>query len=141
MGWVDSGGTGIDGMVRATNAHTGWDNADRGGRYLIRDVSNWGFDKWRRYYKQQVGNHRAPVILHPQLRTEWFSYLDENGSGHFQVGRGYDTYTEVDKANYFEPFNQQRFDPQERFIGRNQERNMVNSYRANLDHAIPTIGL
>ena len=57
------------------------------------------------------------------------------------MGRGYlerpDRPTEV---SYFEPWNQQAFDPSEPFIKRVQWRNAFRSYQANLAHPFHNIG-
>ena len=66
---------------------------------------------------RHIVDYRAPVVLHPVLLKQFFPYLDDDGSGHFQVGRGYDK--RGDKTpllGYFEPWDQQRFDPDEPFI-------------------------
>ena len=76
------------------------------------------------------------------LLTKYYPYLDDNGSGHFQVGRGYDKKgTKADLLGYFEPWNQQRFDRSEPAIARVQWRNAYKSYRANLAHFAHNIGV
>ena len=34
--------------------------------------------------------YQAPVVLHPVLLKQYFPYLDDDASGHFQVGRGFE---------------------------------------------------
>jgi hypothetical protein len=71
--------------------------------------------------QKHIAQYRAPVILHPLLLTRYFPYLDHNGGGHFQVGRGYKTNKHgTQMVGYFEPWNQQRFHPSEPFIARVQ---------------------
>ena len=38
---------------------------------------------------RHIVDYRAPVVLHPILLARYYPYLDDDGSGHFQVGRGY----------------------------------------------------
>ena len=66
---------------------------------------------------RHIVDYRAPVVLHPILLKKCYPYLDHDGSGHFQVGRGYDKRDgKTPLLGYFEPWNQQRFDPYEPFI-------------------------
>ena len=70
------------------------------------------------------------------------SALDDDASGHFQVGRGYDKNGKKPaKLGYFEPWNQQRFDPSEPYIARVQWRRAYQSYRANQAHPHQNIGV
>ena len=63
-------------------------------------------------------------------------------SGHFQAGRGYDKRgKKPDLVSYFEPWNQQRFDPSEPYIDRVQWRLGYRSYRANEAHFQHNIGV
>ena len=39
---------------------------------------------------RHVVDYRAPLVLHPILLKRYYPYLDDDASGHFQVGRGYD---------------------------------------------------
>lgn len=136
-------GTAITAMVRETNQHTGWDNSQHAGTYVVLDISSYSFSQWYSLNYRHTYNYRAPVILHPQLLTQYFPYLDDNGSGHFQVGRGYDFNNGpgVNQIGYFEPWNQAKFDPSERFIPRVQWRSAMNSYRANRAHPAKNIGV
>lgn len=142
VGWTDNGGTGITGLVSAVNRHTGWDKPKYAGTYASYDVSGWSYATWHSYFVKHIAKYRAPVVLHPQLLKKYFPYLDDNGSGHFQVGRGYiQKKSGPDVIGYFEPWNQQRFDPSEPYIKRLQNRKMILSYRANQAHSYPTMGL
>ena len=59
-----------------------------------------------------------------------------------QVGRCYDKKgTKSDLLGYFEPWNQQRFDPSEPSISRVQWRQAYKSYRANEDHFQHNVGV
>ena len=72
---------------------------------------------------RHIHDYRAPVVLHPILLKKYFPYLDDDASGHYQVGRGYNKRgVRAEPIGYFEPWNQQRFDPSEPFISRVQWR-------------------
>jgi len=87
-------------------------------------------------------DYRAPTIQHPILRKAYFPYLDDNASGHFQVGRGYDKRgSRSNLISYYEPWNQRRFDPSEPYIARVQWRSAYKSYRANKAHFQHNIGV
>ena len=67
------------GQARATPARTS------------RSTSATGrFQQWMLLMMRHIVDYRAPVILHPILLKQFYPYLDDDGSGHFQVGRGYD---------------------------------------------------
>ena len=135
-------GTAISSMVRVTNMRTGWDNADRAGRYVVLDIDDFTFLQWWHLIQKHVAQYHAPVILHPLLHKEWFPYLDDNASGHFQVGRGYTTNDRgVRFLGYFEPWNQQRFDRSEPYIQRVQWKRAYKSYLANQAHFQHNIGV
>ena len=137
-----SSGTAITDMVRVTNAATGWDDKDHAGAYITLDVGDYGFGKWQLLLFRHIVDYKAPVILHPILLKKYYPYLDDDASGHFQVGRGYKK--RGDKPNqigYFEPWDQQRFDPSEPYIDRVQWRQAYKSYRANEAHFQHNIGV
>ena len=136
-----TGGTSINRMVSATNTYTGWDNADHAGKYIVLDIGNYTFTQWFTLMKKHIATYRAPVILHPVLKKRYYSYLDDDASGHFQVGRGYDTRGAYWRMTYFEPWNQQRFDPSEPFIARLQYHRAWNDFLANRAHPAHNIGL
>jgi hypothetical protein len=145
--WADklgttTSGTAITDMVRVVNTTTGWDREDRAGAYITLDISDYGFGKWQLLLFRHIHDYRAPVVLHPILLKRYYPYLDDDASGHFQAGRGYDK--RGDKTNqigYFEPWNQQRFDPSEPYIARVQWRDAYKSYRANQAHFQHNIGV
>ncbi len=135
-------GSSITDMVRVVNNATGYDRADRAGPYIVLDISDWSFQQWMLLMARHVVDYRAPVVLHPILLARYFPYLDHDGSGHFQVGRGYrkrDGNTPL--LGYFEPWDQQRFHPDEPFIDRVQWRNAYQSYRANRAHFQHDLGV
>jgi hypothetical protein len=135
-------GTSITSMVDVVNRYTGWDKASYAGPYITLDISDWSFRQWMLLMARHIVDYRAPVILHPVLLTQFYPYLDHDGSGHFQVGRGYrkrDGKTPL--LGYFEPWNQQRFHPDEPFIDRVQWRNGYRSYRANQAHFQHNLGV
>jgi len=135
-------GTSIDDMVRVTNANTGWDESTHAGKYVVLDVGAFTFQQWLLLNMRHIVDYQAPLIYHPILLKEFYPYLDDDASGHYQVGRGYlvreGKPTEV---SYFEPWNQQLFDPSEPFIKRVQWRSAYRSYRANLAHPAHNMGV
>lgn len=135
-------GTAISEMVRVVNGSTGWDRTDHAGPYIALDVGDWSYPEWTTLLMRHVADYRAPVVLHPILQKRFYPYLDDDASGHFQVGRGYSQKPgKPVKISYFEPWNQQRFDPSEPAIGRVQWRSAYKSYRANLAHPHQNIGV
>lgn len=135
-------GTAITEMVRVTNAATGWDRADRAGTYITLDIADWTWSQWWLLQMRHIHDYRAPVILHPVLLKKYYPYLDDDASGHFQVGRGYDKNgSDPNLISYFEPWNQQRFDPSEPYIARVQWRSGYRSYRANQAHFQHNLGV
>jgi hypothetical protein len=135
-------GSAITDMVRVVNHATGYDRPNRAGPYIVLGIADWSFREWRLLMARHVVDYRAPVVLHPVLLTRYFPYLDHDGSGHFQVGRGYrkrDGRTPL--LGYFEPWDQQRFHPDEPFISRVQWRDAYQSYRANQAHFQHDLGV
>ncbi len=135
-------GTAITEMVRVLNGNTGWDRPDYAGKYVVLDIGDFTYEQWLLLNMRHIVDFRAPLIYHPILLKEFYPYLDDDASGHYQVGRGYleraDRPTEV---SYFEPWNQQRFDPSEPFISRVQWRDAFKSYRGNQAHYAHNIGV
>ena len=106
------------------------------------DIGRYYFDKWMLLMMRHIHDYRAPVVLHPILLKRFYPYLDDDASGHFQVGRGYDKRgKKPDLLGYFEPWNQQRFDPSEPYIARVQWRNAYRSFRANKAHFQHNVGV
>jgi hypothetical protein len=135
-------GTAISDMVSVTNRYTGWDRDDHAGRYITLDISDWTYGQWWLLQMRHYRDYRAPIILHPILLKRWYPYLDDDASGHFQVGRGYDKNgADPNTISYFEPWNQQRFDPSEPYIERVQWRSAYRSYRANQEHFQRNLGV
>lgn len=135
-------GTAITDMVRLTNEATGWDRPDRAGTYITLDIADWTWSEWWLLQMRHIHDYRAPVILHPVLLKKYYPYLDDDASGHFQVGRGYDKNgSDPNLISYFEPWNQQRFDPSEPYISRVQWRSGYRSYRANRAHFQHNLGV
>ena len=91
---------------------------------------------------RHIHDYRAPVVLHPILLKRFYPYLDDDASGHFQVGRGFAKRgKKPDLLGYFEPWNQQRFDPSEPYIKRVQWRDAYRSFRANKAHFQHNVGV
>ncbi len=145
--WADrlgttSSGSSISEMVRVVNSATGYDQEKYAGKYVVLDISQWSYKEWMLLQLRHVHDYRAPVVLHPILLQRFYPYLDDDASGHFQVGRGYDKNGgKPGLLGYFEPWNQQRFDPSEPYIARVQWRRAYNSYRANQAHPHQNIGV
>jgi hypothetical protein len=145
--WADrlgttSSGSSITEMVRVVNDATGYDQESYAGKYIVLDISDWSFKQWLLLQMRHIEDYRAPVVLHPILLKRFYPYLDDDASGHFQVGRGYDKAGDKPtRLGYFEPWNQQRFDPSEPYISRVQWRNAYQSYRANEAHPHRNIGV
>ena len=137
-----SQGTAISDMVRVVNRSTGYDGKRRAGPYIVLDISRWSFQKWLLLQMRHITDYRAPVVLHPVLLKKFYPYLDDDASGHFQAGRGYDKNgARPPLIGYFEPWNQQRFDPSEPYIQRVQWQSAYKSYRANRAHYQQNIGV
>ena len=135
-------GTAITDMVRVVNNKTHYDDADHAGPYVVLDISDFTFKQWYRLMMRHVHDYKAPVVLHPVLLKQYYPYLDDDASGHFQVGRGFDQNQGGNpRIGYFEPWDQSKFDPSEPAIGRVQWRNAYRSYRANLDHFQHNVGV
>ena len=145
--WADAlgtttSGTAITSMVNVVNRATGYDKASYAGPYITLDIGDWTFGQWRLLMARHIVDYRAPVVLHPVLLQRFYPYLDHDGSGHFQVGRGYRKRDgKPPLLGYFEPWNQQRFHPDEPFIDRVQWRNAYQSYRANEAHFQHNLGV
>jgi hypothetical protein len=137
-----SSGTGMTDMVRVVNSNTGWDKPTYAGKYITLDVGGWSYKQWMLLMMRHISDYKAPVVLHPILRKRYYPYLDDDASGHYQVGRGYNKNgKKAALLGYFEPWNQQRFDPSEPRIERVQWRNAYKSYRANQDHFLHNLGV
>jgi len=145
--WADklgttTSGSAISDMVRVINGSTGWDREEYAGDYVVLDISGWSYEKWLLLQMRHIEDYRAPVVLHPILLRKFYPYLDDDASGHFQVGRGYDKRGHKPAhLGYFEPWNQQRFDPSEPSIARVQWRSAYQSFRANQAHPHQNIGV
>jgi hypothetical protein len=99
-------GTAISAMVKQTNLKTNWDVA--AGTYIVQNVGHWNTQKFFTVHQNHLGDGKpAPVIEHTQLLKRYFPYLAFNHSGHYQVGRGYDTKNGT--IAIFEVFNERRF--------------------------------
>lgn len=137
-----SSGTSVYEMVRVVNQSTGWDGEDHAGPYIVLDIGKYGFEKWMLLMMRHIADYQAPVVLHPHLLKQFYPYLDDDASGHFQVGRGYAKRgSKPDLLGYFEPWNQARFDPSEPAIARVQWRNAYKSFRGNQAHPAHNVGV
>ena len=81
------------------------------------DIGDFTFQQWLLLNMKHVVDYQAPLIYHPILLKQFYPYLDDDASGHYQVGRGYlEREGKPTEVSYFEPWNQQRFDPSEPYI-------------------------
>lgn len=97
-----SDGTAITLMVKAVNAHTTWDKV--GGTYAVWSVT----DKSTAAFASKIKNKivkGAPIVLHPRLLKNQFSYINFDHGGHFQAGTGYTS----DILQFIEPYNEKDF--------------------------------
>ena len=139
---TSTAGSAITDVVRVINNNTGWDRTEHAGTYVTLDVGDFSFDEWYLMMMRHVSDYTAPVVLHPVLHQKYYPYLDDDASGHFQVGRGYDQNPGGEPLlGYFEPWNQQRFDPSEPFIERVQWQSAYQQYRANQAHFQHNVGV
>ncbi|MCW2772921.1 MAG: hypothetical protein JWN91_1247 [Nocardioides sp.] len=135
-------GTSIYDMVRVVNQSTGWDGKDHAGPYVVLDIGKYSFTQWELLMMRHIHDYQAPVVLHPILLKQFYPYVDDDASGHFQVGRGYaKNGDKPDALSYFEPWNQHRFDPSEPTIARVQWRSAYKSYRGNQAHYAHNVGV
>ena len=117
--WADKLGTTTDGsaiseIARQINRSTGYDGKRRTGPYIVLDISNFSFREWMQLITRHLADYRAPLVLHPVLLERFYPYLDDDASGHFQLGRGYRAEQgRTRRIGFFEPWNQQAFDPSE----------------------------
>ena len=145
--WADrlhttSAGTAITDMVRVVNNNTGYDNTDHAGAYVVVDIADFTFDEWYLLMMKHIHDFTAPVVMHPILLKRYYPYIDDDASGHFQVGRGFDQNPGgTPQIGYFEPWDQSRFDPSEPRIPRSQWRSAYKSYRANQAHFQHNLGV
>ena len=137
-----SAGTAITDMVRVVNNQTTYDDETHAGPYVALDIGDFTFQQWYTMVMRHVHDYQAPVVMHPILLKRYFPYLDDDASGHFQVGRGFDQNPDGNpRIGYFEVWDQSKFDPSEPFIQRVQWRNAYRSFRANKDHFQHNIGV
>lgn len=135
-------GTAITDMVRVINKFTVYGDRSHAGPYIALDIQDYSFDDWYTLMMRHIHDYSAPVVLHPVLLKRYYPYLQNDASGHFQVGRGFSQKPGRNrKIGYFEPWDQSRFDPSKPYIGRVQWRNAYRSYRANLAHFQSNVGV
>ena len=145
--WAGKLGTTTDGsaisdMVRVVNGSTGFDRKDRAGPYIVLDISSWSYKKWlllqhappRGLPRPAGAAPGAAQALLPLPRRRRLRALP--GRSRLRQARRQPT-----QIGYFEPWNQQRFDPSEPYISRVQWRSAYKSYRANQDHFQQNIGV
>ena len=91
---------------------------------------------------RHVEDYKAPVVLHPILLKRFYPYLDDDASGPLPGRPGLrQERRQAHQLGYFEPWNQQRFDPSEPYIARVQWRDAYKSFRANKTHFAHNVGV
>ncbi|MDN5853489.1 MAG: hypothetical protein L0K86_11720, partial [Actinomycetia bacterium] len=76
-------GTTIWSMVKGVNRYTGFDKERYAGRYIVLDISDWGYRKWLRLHRRHYAQYNAPIVMHPVLKARYFPYMKGwSGSGH-----------------------------------------------------------
>ncbi|MGH3359152.1 MAG: C39 family peptidase [Nocardioidaceae bacterium] len=146
--WADrmgttSSGTGIYSMVEAVNKYTGYDKEKYAGKYIVLDISDYSYHKWLRLNKRHYVDYRSPIVTHPVLDARYFDYLQGySGSGHFQVGRGYNNRGDNPATiGLFEPWNPRRFNSSAPYVSRLQYHRAYMGYQANQAHPQQNIGV
>ena len=136
-------GTGIWNMVAAVNKYTGFDKQGYAGRYIVLDISDWGYGKWLQLHRRHYAQYNAPIVMHPVLKAQYFPYMKGwSGSGHFQVGRGYNNRGKNPATlGLFEPYNPRRFNSSAPHVARLQYPRAYPNYLANQDHPQQNIGV
>ncbi|UYM04079.1 cysteine peptidase family C39 domain-containing protein [Solicola gregarius] len=136
-------GSGIWNMVAAVNKYTGFDKKKYAGKYIVLDISGYGYKKWLSLNKRHYAKYRAPIVMHPVLDARYFDYLHGySGGGHFQVGRGYNNRGKNPATiGLFEPWNPRRFNSSAPYVARLQYHRAYMSYLANKAHPQQNIGV
>lgn len=142
MGTTTSG-TSIYSMTDAVNKYTGYDKEKYAGKYIVLDISGYSFHQWLRLNKRHYAKYEAPIVMHPVLDARYFDYLKGySGSGHFQVGRGYNNRgNSPSTIGLFEPYNPRRFNSSAPYVARLQYHRAYMSYQANQAHPQQNIGV
>ena len=130
-------------MVRVVNGSTGWDRTEYAGDYIVLDISDWSYKKWLLLQMRHIDDYRAPVVLHPILLQEVLPLPRRRRLRATSRSAAATTSAASKPAQlgYFEPWNQQRFDPSEPYIARVQWRSAYKSFRANQAHPHQNIGV
>lgn len=89
LGTTQANGTYIGSIASAINSYTTWD--DYAGSYVVVSISTWTDSQWQSLFVTHVQNKKSPVLLHPRFTGTNSSYYRGRTSGHFNVGRGFDT--------------------------------------------------
>jgi hypothetical protein len=100
---ANGGSTSIDSIVNRINSDTTWDSL--AGTYAKVNIDGQGYQYVQWVMQYNVGLQGSPVVLHPTLRTDFLSYINNDHGGHFQTGRGYD----ATKVYFVEPYDERDF--------------------------------
>ena len=123
-------------MVRVVNESTGWDRPEYAGPYIVLDIGDFSFAEWLLLQMRHIADYRAPVVLHPILLKQLLPLPRRRRLRATSRSAAATTSAAAGRLalGYFEPWNQQRFDPSEPYIDRVQWRSAYKSFRANQAH-------
>ena len=79
-------GTSVYDIARVVDRRTGWDGREHAGPYIVLDIGKYSYATWMLLMMRHIHDYKAPVVLHPILLKRFYPYLDDDASGHFQVG-------------------------------------------------------
>ena len=97
-------GTAMSSIVSTINEHRSWWHPQ--GAYSAVNVSGRSEADFKAMIQLRIGWDR-PVVLHPTLRTDYFSHIKFHHGGHFQPGYGYN----ASSVLFVEVYNERDFYP------------------------------
>ena len=130
-------------MVRVINGNTGWDLPSHAGKYVVLDIGDFTFQQWLLLNMRHIVDYTRAVDLPPDP-AQGVLPLPRRRRVRALPGRPRATSSRTaspPRSSYFEPWNQQRFDPSEPFISAGAVARRLPSYRANLAHPLHNIGV
>ena len=88
---------------RVVSQSTGWDKPSHAGPYIVLDIGHYSFEVDAADDAPHPRPGRRSCCTPILLRV--YPYLDDDASGHYQVGRGYQNAAKPDQLGCFEPWN------------------------------------
>lgn len=107
MGTTQEDGTWIGGMTAGMNKYTTWD--DKAGDYAVVSVADRTKSWFLWIHRTRVGFTESPIVEHVSLKRSYFTYINRDHGGHYQVGRGYDSQPAEETIGIIEPYNEADF--------------------------------